>query len=124
MATKKTGEKKKPARKRIESPFAENLRRLLEERQITASAAAIIAQVPISTVNGWLAGGIQPHNFQAVQRLSTALKADFEMLLCGTSHAFEPTEMPLSAIFDEVDVGLQGVYRLSLKRLVRKGQSE
>ncbi|MFZ3231862.1 MAG: hypothetical protein WA160_16770 [Pseudobdellovibrio sp.] len=46
--------KKKPARKKVVSPFSKNLQRVLSERGISQRAASELAQVQPSVLAGWL----------------------------------------------------------------------
>lgn len=73
----------KPARKKIQSPFAKNLKLILTERGISQKAAAEIANVTPATLNDWLAGSV-PNDHIAVQRLCRALGCSFEWLLTGS----------------------------------------
>lgn len=46
----------KPARKKVQSPFARNLKAILAERGLSQKAAAEVANVTPATLNDWLAG--------------------------------------------------------------------
>lgn len=74
--------RKKPIRKRVDSPFAKNLKNILEERGISQRAAAEIAGVNSATINQWLSGS-QPNDSMAVLKLCKGLRCDFQWLLTG-----------------------------------------
>ena len=48
----------KPARKKVQSPFAKNLKSILAERGLSQKAAAEIANVTPATLNDWLSGSV------------------------------------------------------------------
>ena len=123
MAERKTSKPKqtaaeKPRPKEV-SPFGANLRRVLEERQLTGKAAAEICGVAPSVIADWLAGGM-PTNLMAVQKLAIALKVNFEWLLTGRTSSVEQRDLSMTELFEEHDVGLNGIFKIEAKRLVRK----
>lgn len=112
--------KVKPSRKKVEGPFAKNLRLILAERGLSQKSAAEVAGTTTSTVNDWLAGS-QPADLLCVQRLARALKCDFEWLLTGSQSQFDAREVAMSQIFDgEPDPTFSGVFEISARRLRRK----
>lgn len=111
---------KKPTRKKVETPFSQNLARFLRERAITQKAAAEIAGVSVSVINSWLSGVI-PQDLNAVLRLSTALNADFQHMLTGEHNKFAPKDLALSEIFDmQDDPAFSGIFMIEAKKLRRK----
>ena len=113
--------KDKPARKRINSPFAKNLKSILEERGISQRSAANIAGVNSATINQWLSG-TQPNDALAVLKLCKAFKCDFQWLLTGIkSEQSKASEIGLSEIFEiEEAPDFSGIFMIEAKRLKRR----
>ncbi len=111
----------KPARKKIQSPLAKNLKSILAERGLSQKSAAEIANVTPATLNDWLAGSV-PNDHIAVQRLCRALGCSFEWLLTGSDSRVEPKEISMAELFDsEPDPSFSGIFEISARRLRRKG---
>lgn len=111
---------KKPSRKRLNSPFAKNLKTILEERALSQRAASEIADVSVATINDWLQGA-QPNDLMAVMRLCQALKCDFQWLLTGTRSQFYGDDLPLSQVFDiQNEAAFSGIFMIEAKRLIKK----
>jgi transcriptional regulator with XRE-family HTH domain len=111
----------KPVRKKIQSPFAKNLKSILDERGLSQKAAAEIAGITASTVNDWLAGS-QPADLLSVQRLARALKVDFEFLVTGSQSRVSLQDLSMTELFDsEPDPSFSGIFEISARRLRRKG---
>lgn len=110
--------KSKPARKPLNSPFAKNLKMILESRQISQRAAAEIAGVSPTVIANWLVGQ-SPHDFLAVHRLAVGLGVSFEFLLTGEGSL---VPVPSAAIEDlfEIHEAFEGIFRISAQRLTRK----
>ena len=120
MSIVKTSTKPKtPRRKRVDAPFAENLKKILAERGVSIRAAAELARIPASVISSWISGGM-PHDLIAVQRLSSALKVNFEFLLTGKNTQVEKTDISLSELFTEEKSGFEGIYKITATKLVRK----
>lgn len=115
--------KSRPARKRIESPFAKNLKAILTERGISQTAAASIAGVSPATVNDWLYASAAPNNLIAIQKLCRAMNCDFEWLLTGSQSKVDLKEIALTELFEsEADPSFSGIFQIEAKRLrVKKG---
>ena len=112
--------KAKPARKKIESPFAGNLKRLMHDRGLSAKAVAELAEVSPSVVQDWLSGSV-PHNLNSVAKLSNAIKSDFQWLLTGEHGKVNVKEMSLSELFEiEPDPSFSGIFMLEAKRLKKR----
>ena len=89
----------KPARKKIGSPFAKNLKQILEERGLSQRGAAEIAKLNVAVINDWLNGSI-PHDHDAVLRLCKGLKCDFQWILTSSHSEIRAKEMSLQEIFE------------------------
>lgn len=112
--------KKKPARKRVISPFAKNLQKILHERNISQRAAAELAQVSPSVLAGWLSGS-QSNDPIAIQRLAKGLGCSFEWLLCGAVSDIKASQISMAELFEqEADPTFSGVFRIEAHRLRRK----
>jgi transcriptional regulator with XRE-family HTH domain len=112
---------KRPARTRVVSPFAANLKTILAERGVTMRGAAEVAGVNHSVVNDWLAGS-QPSDPMAVLRLCRALKCDYQWLMTGTHPEATVKEMALNEIFEVKDEpDFSGIFVIEAKRLKRRG---
>lgn len=116
--------KKKPARKRVSSPFAKNLKAILEERALNQKRAATIADVAPATIADWLSGSM-PNDPLAVQRLCKGLNCSFEWLLTGANTTVNKSSISLSELFDSEDEpSFSGIFEISAKRLKRKGSKD
>jgi transcriptional regulator with XRE-family HTH domain len=112
--------RRKPIRKRIKSPFSENLRSTLAERSINLKSAAELAGTSPPVVHAWLNGGM-PHDLGAVAKLAKALNCDFQWLVTGTRNDVPIQDRPLSEIFDiQDDPAFSGLFLLEAKRLKRR----
>ncbi len=113
-------EKKKPSRTKISSPFAQNLKQILDDRGVSLRKAADICGVEPSVLHGWLQG-TSPQDIQKVLKLCNELKCDFQWLLTGTRDKINAKEMSLSELFDmENDPTFSGIFMIEAKRLKRK----
>ncbi len=112
--------RRKGVRTRKQSPFGQQLIKLLADRGISIRQAAAICEVRASVVSSWCSGGV-PQDLLAVQKLCRALRYDFEALLTGTSMKFNPQELELSDLFDE-ETAFSGLFKIEATRLVRKGK--
>jgi transcriptional regulator with XRE-family HTH domain len=117
--------KSKSARKRgkVEAPFAENLRRIMDERAVSLKSVATMAGVGSPVVSSWLQGSM-PHDPLAVQRLARALSVDFEFLLTGESSRTDPSSISLHELFREEQTAFSGIFRIQATRLVRRGDDD
>lgn len=115
-------DKRKPIRKRIETPLAQNLRELLKERGITIRAAAELAGVSHAQIHDWCHGVIC-NNPPALLKLCQSLSCDFQWLLTGVrSKALaEATSPNLAELFQiEEAPQLSGIFMIKTKRLKRR----
>ena len=119
MVTTTTKKRKK------DSVFSKNLKKVLDERSINQKTAADLAGIKKNVLNDWLAG-TTPQDLQAVQRLATAINCDFEWLVTGTtSKKHKVDELPLTQLFDiETDSTFSGLFLLEAKRLKRKPKTQ
>lgn len=112
--------KRKPARKKIESPFAKNLKLILLERGVSQKAAAAIALVSEATISDWLQG-VQATDLSCVLRLAKALNCDFQWLLLNEPSRPMTDSISMSELFEsEPDPSFSGIFEISAKRLRRK----
>ena len=109
---------KKNHRKRVESPFAQNLQKVLKERGISLRVAANIAGVSQSVISSWLAGA-QPADLNAVHKFARSTGTDFEWLVVGHLSGKKANSIPLNEIFEEQEA-FSGIYQIEAKKLVRK----
>lgn len=115
-----SSEKKKPSRKQIQSPFAKNLKKILDDRGISQRSAADICGVEPSVLHGWIQG-VQPQNMEKVLKLCIELNCDFQWLLTGTRDKIATKEISMSELFDmENDPTFSGIFMIEAKRLKRK----
>jgi len=113
-------ESRKPRRKRIATPLAANLKKVLEERKVSIRQAAKFCGVNQAMVHSWL-NGAQPHDATSLLKLCHELKCDFQWLLTGTHSEIKAKEMSLSELFDlEIDPSFSGIFQIEAKRLKRK----
>ena len=114
--------KQKPARKRLQSPFAGNLKTIMREHNLTQRRTSDICGVSVAVVNEWLSGS-QPHDLNAVLKLCKQFKIDFKWLL--TAEKSELSDIDLKEIFNiEDDPTFSGIFLLEAKRLKRKGRND
>lgn len=113
--------KKKPARRKVESPFAQNLKSILAERGISQVAAAAIAEVTPATMNDWVHGkSSSASNPISIQRLCRALNCNFEWLLTGATTPVDAKEISMAELFQsEPDPTFSGIFEISARRLTR-----
>ena len=110
----------KPARRKVQSPFAKNLKAILAERGLSQKAAAEVAGVTPATLNDWLAGAV-PSDHIAVQKLCRAMDCSFEWLLTGAESKLDPLKLSMSELFEsENDPSFSGIFEISARRLRRK----
>lgn len=106
------------------SPFARNLKRVLQERGVSQRAAEM-AGIATSTMNDWAAGGVVPSDHLAVQRLCKALKTDFEWLLTGNTSPRESKDITLAEVFETEEMpSFTGIFEISMRRLKKRVRPE
>lgn len=111
-------EKRKPARKRVDSPFGKNLQRVMKENNLSLKKTAEICGLGSTVIHEWI-NGSQPHDMAAVLRLCKAVKCDFKWILTGEKS--ELGDLDLKDIFNiENDPTFSGLFLLEAKRLKRK----
>lgn len=96
-------------------PFKNILGALMKERSLTIRQVAGLAGVNPSVVQNWLEGK-NPHDLQAVSKLSLSLGVSFKSLLLG-----EPDEgskqFSLSEQYEEQEF-FDGLASITIKRLI------
>ena len=111
---------RQPRRKRITTPFAQNLKKILQDREVSIRGAAEICGVNQAMVHSWI-NGAQPHDLIAVLKLCKALKCDFQWLLTNSHPQVSIKEMSLQEIFEmENDPAFSGIFQIEAKRLKRR----
>jgi transcriptional regulator with XRE-family HTH domain len=99
--------------------FAMNLKRIMDERNLTVRAIAVMAGVKQpSVVMSWLSNA-NPHDLQAVARLAKALDLGFKELLLGETDTNIKRTITVEDLFDETDF-FEGICKISIQRLVPK----
>lgn len=85
--------------------------------------AVLAGGVPLSVVNGWFAGS-QPHDLNAILKLSKSLACDFQWLLTGVrSDAATSKGFNISEHFEiETEPTMSGMFLIECKRLKKKPQ--
>ena len=118
MADKKT----KTHRKRASSPFAENLKNIIAERNLSVRAVAELAGVAASMVSSWTKGTL-PYDLLAIKRLATALGVNFEWLTTGEISTVDMKSLSLDQLFQE-EKAFSGIYKTEATRLIRRGSED
>jgi transcriptional regulator with XRE-family HTH domain len=107
-------------KKKVESPFAKNLAKILQERNLSQKAVAEIANISPSVVSDWLKGN-QPHDLNALLTICQAIKCDFQWLVTGVHSKPNLKDISLAEIFDiEDEPSASGLFQIEAKRLTRK----
>lgn len=100
-------------------PFAQNLKRIMDERNLTVRAVAAMAEVKgPSIVMSWLSSA-NPHDLKAVAKLAKALNVGFKELLLGEVEGRGIEGLTASDLFDEQEF-FDGICRIKIQRLVPK----
>ena len=112
--------KKTPARKKQTStPLAENLKRILKERNISMRVAAGMADVSVSTMSDWLSNS-SPSDLSKVNKLAKGLNVNFSWLVLGAIEDNNNDKLTIEDLYDSVDTPIEGIFRISAQRLVKK----
>jgi transcriptional regulator with XRE-family HTH domain len=114
----KNKNKNVPKRKKVDSPFAKTLNRILKDRGITLRAASEMANVPLSTIADWTSGS-SPSDLNGVARLAKALGVSFEFLCLGKEETIDRKNFQLSDLFEETKA-FDGIYRITATKLEPK----
>jgi transcriptional regulator with XRE-family HTH domain len=102
-------------------PFAKILKQIMSDRDLTVRAIAEMAGASASVVQSWVSGA-NPHDLQAVGRLSKALGMTLEELILGQNTPKHGAR-EISDFFDEQDL-FEGICKISIKKLnQRKGKT-
>lgn len=98
--------------------FSKVLNQIITDRALTQKQVAELAGVSPSTINDWLCN-VQPSNLLALKRLARALGVSLSYLLF---EEIETKPMSLDETFERKEI-LDGIYEVSLKRLVVRGSN-
>ena len=116
-------QKKKPIRKRVDSPFGSNLKAVLKERGITQRGAAEVMGISVAVVHDWLQGAY-PNDPNAVLKFCKAIGCDFQWLLTG-ERSLSSKASPISEVFETQDEpSFSGIFMIEAKRLKKRGSNE
>lgn len=100
-------------------PFSRSLKKLMDERNLTISQVATLAETGKSVVGSWLSGAV-PFDLKAVHRLSRSLGVPFDTLILGVDG--NGNEEDLSSLYEDVPL-YTGLCRIS-KLIPKKGRSK
>jgi len=104
--------------------FAKNLKRLMAEKELTVRAAANLAKVSSSTLDGWRAG-TTPDDYMAVKRLALALGVSFSFLLTGEDDRPSEGQPSIAEVFSDGGSIFDGYAKITIQRLIpRKADSK
>lgn len=111
MAVKKNGRKPKISN---DEHWGIRLKACLNERKLSNRAAAKMAGVSPSVINGWILHGVTPADLKIVKKLADTLNVDFSWLLVGERSRDVPFQM--NEIFKETNF-FDGIVRLRVDKL-------
>jgi transcriptional regulator with XRE-family HTH domain len=97
--------------------FSRRLEALMLSKKITVREAAKIADVGVSTIQGWK-NGVAPTDFEAVKRLARYFETSMSYLLTGEDEGASKTPMVLEDFFSTDGVFFDGICQVTIKRLV------
>lgn len=109
----------RPKKIKTTTIFATNLKKVLEDRQLTLKMAAELMGIAYTTLVDW-ANGSSPSDIEAIGGFCRKLGIDFAWLMLGQRSESNLSEVPLESLFEEQDAGFDGLYRLRATKLVRK----
>lgn len=99
-------------------PFANILKKIMDERELSVRAIAEMSGVSPSVVQSWTSNA-NPHDLQAVARLAKALNLSFKELLLGESDQKTAEALTVGDMFEEKEF-FEGICKVSIQRLVPK----
>lgn len=111
MVVKKNGRKPKISN---DEHWGIRLKTCLNDRKLSNRAAAKIAGVAPSVINGWIVHGVTPADLKTVKKLADSLNVDFSWLLVGERSTDVPFQ--LNEIFKETSF-FDGIVRLRVDKL-------
>ncbi len=97
-----------PNNKGMEIHLARNLKRLLQENQMTASALAREAGIPTTTLSNWIAGQ-SPKNIQQVYQVSKYFGLTIEQLIFDANTKQPKADNPLQHLNSDIHAGIYEV---------------
>lgn len=95
--------------------LAKTLKKLLEQRGITASKLSRDLKIPTSSINDWLAGRT-PRDLDVIKDVAKYLRVTTHELLFGEP---EPNNI-ISEILEKTEIH-SGLYEISIKKVSPKG---
>ncbi len=107
-------------KKKDHGPFAEILRALMKENNMTIAQAAKAAGVSASTIADWREGG-QPIRYLAVQKLAEHLGVSLSFILTGKEEKAQVTPT-IAQVFDESDYLFDGYAKITIQRMIPKNK--
>lgn len=109
---------KKAKRTSTGNIFAANLKKVLDQRGLSARAGAEVAGVPNSTFSAWL-GGAAPLDLESVYRFAKGVGVDFQWLLLNKTEP--PPTISITDLYDvSAEPDLSGLFQVELRRLKPK----
>jgi len=101
----------------IVKKFAENLRDLMKERDVSAATLSKAVSIPKSSISEWLTGR-QPKLDENIVRLARFFGVSVEKLITG----WEPEEAIIKSFIDQADDGFVeihgGIYRFRIEKFI------
>lgn len=108
--------------------FAKTLKKLMQERGVSAAVVCSATSIPKSSLSEWLAGR-QPKMDESIIRLAKFFGVSVEFLICGK----HPEETLVKGLLEDLEDGFvsihRGVYRINVEKyaktpLKKKGGDE
>lgn len=103
--------------------FAETLKRLMQDRRVSAAIVCQATNIPKSSLSEWL-GGRQPKLDESIVRLAKFFGVSVEYLITGE----HPEEMIVKGLLEDLEEGFvsihKGVYRINVEKLTRNSSKK
>ena len=107
-----------------QTPFANILRSIMDERGLTIRKVAGMAGVSPSTIDDWR-GGALPQDFSAVKKLSKELGISFSLLLTGEADERDINQLPaIAEVFSDGGPLFDGYAKITIQRLIPRKKDE
>jgi len=105
-------------------PFSEILKKLMEERGVTAAVLSRATDIPRNTISEWLSQTRkEPRLNESIVRLAKFFGVPVEYLVMGVL----PEQEIMSGVLEDLDSGFvsihQGVYRINVEKFSGKKNS-
>ena len=101
-----------PKIQKMDIHLARNLKKLLQDNKMTASALSRESGVPVTTLSNWIAGQ-SPKNIQQVYQVCQYFGLSIEELIFNVKPIFKGTAEPLQDLNSEIHAG---VYEVVLRK--------